>query len=1031
MATRPGNFCRRHAFDWAVQLGGVLIAAVLCQPGGATENDTGLETQLTKAEETWRRGDYVEAQGLAQQALEFARTKADPAGLTRALHEAGQAALRLGQFDTARKNFTEELELSRGIKATDPNRVASALADLAEISIETQDFQDAEKTLQEGQPLCDQRNDEGRALSVRILRDEGETEIGLGEYEKAEAPIQAALKALTTTGDSQEKLTTRATLAELRLYLRQMNEAEALFTSVLEQRRATLGPKHPETADSEVSLGYYHYVRGDYAAAEPLFLSAMDTLTGDLGTENPLVFRVENFEGMLKIRTGQFAEAQQILQKVLDERLKYYGEESAVTAESLNNLAATYYKQNNLEKTADLLRQSLAITEKKSGESLDTADTANNLGRVFQKLKKYDEAEKLFIRSLNIRRATLPAGHPDIGTSEFVLAKLYDEEGKFVQAEPLWTQSVNAISERLGALHRDLIAPYQGAALNQLDLGHRDQAIGLIRKYSEASEGLLANVLIFTTEEERLEFTRSQDPFSLLVSANLNEDLANAVLRWKGIVLDSLLEDKLIASQEADPAVKQLANELKTKYGALEKVPRGNTGSSTNSPPATANSIHTKIDDLQKQLALKVNGYGSVHRALKVTYQDVQSTLTDRTTLVEFLRCKAYQGKGNWLDQYGGLIVAQHGAPKWIALGDANEIDGLILQFRKAVTEGPDKLYAICRRLYDLLLGPIIAELPSKVDELVVSPDGQINFLPFAVLLMPSGKFVCQRYSIGYVASGRDLLRSPVASASAARVIEIFANPDFDPASPGDTVTKGRDGSSGTLTRGLAQSLSSNLNLEALPGTIAEAELVKQAAKKSGIAEVRILQEDNATKTALFDLRSPWVLHLATHALVLSEAQLATENPMHRCALAFAGAQRTLRAWGRGDFPAPETDGIVLADEVARVSLTGTWLVTLSACQTGMGEADIGEGVLGLRRGFTMAGAENLLLTLWQIPDAETGEFMAEFYRRAFASRDALAALAATQRDALVRLRQEESLGAAIQKAGPFVLTAQTRAVLP
>ncbi|MBV8100468.1 MAG: tetratricopeptide repeat protein, partial [Verrucomicrobia bacterium] len=574
-----------------------------------------LEDQPSKIEEAWRRGDYIEAQRLAEKALEFTRTGGDLTELIMALHQAGQAALRLGQFDSTRRDFTEELELSRSKKAVDPHEVASALADLGELSIETWDYVDAIKTLEEGRVLCDKRGKEGRALNARILRDRGEAEIELGEFEKAEAPIQEALETFISDGNPQEILTTQSNLADLKLSLRKMKEAEELFTNVLEQRRATLGARHPETARSQAALGYCHYVQGDYASAEPLFLSALDILKTNLGPENPAVLWVANYEGMLKIRTGQYAEAQQILQKVLDERLKIYGGESLATAESLNNLAATFYKQNQLEKTADLLRQSLAITEKKSGESLDTADTANNLGRVFQRLKKYDEAEKLFVRSLNIRQATLPAGHPDIGTSEFVLAKLYDVEGKFTQGESLWKQSISELSERLGPLHRDLIAPYEGYALNQLELGNRDKAVGLIQKYSEASEALLANVLVFTTEEERLEFTRSQDPFSLLATANLSEDLANAVLRWKGIVLDSLLEDKLIASQEGDPAVKQLAAELKAQYSALDKVPRGIVGGSGNPQAVAANSIRAKIDDLQKQLTVKVNGYGSVHRA--------------------------------------------------------------------------------------------------------------------------------------------------------------------------------------------------------------------------------------------------------------------------------------------------------------------------------------------------------------------------------------------------------------------------------
>ena len=83
---------------------------------------------------------------------------------------------------------------------------------------------------------------------------------------------------------------------------------------------------------------------------------------------------------------------------------------------------------------------------------------------------------------------------------------------------------------------------------------------------------------------------------------------------------------------------------------------------------------------------------------------------------------------------------------------------------------------------------------------------------------------------------------------------------------------------------------------------------------------------------------------------------------MHRSGLALAGAQSTLEAWKRGETPPTTNDGIVTADEVGLLKLDGTWLVVLSACDTGMGEIKAGEGVLGLRRGFIQAGAENLLI---------------------------------------------------------------------
>ena len=110
------------------------------------------------------------------------------------------------------------------------------------------------------------------------------------------------------------------------------------------------------------------------------------------------------------------------------------------------------------------------------------------------------------------------------------------------------------------------------------------------------------------------------------------------------------------------------------------------------------------------------------------------------------------------------------------------------------------------------------------------------------------------------------------------------------------------------------------------------------------------------------------------------------------------------------------------------MKLHGTWLVVLSACDTGVGAARAGEGVLGLRRGFIQAGAQNLLMTLWPVADTEdTVRFMVEFYEAANKSRNAPRALAEVQRKWLVNLRQTRGLHAAVSLAGPFILSSQGR----
>jgi CHAT domain-containing protein len=160
---------------------------------------------------------------------------------------------------------------------------------------------------------------------------------------------------------------------------------------------------------------------------------------------------------------------------------------------------------------------------------------------------------------------------------------------------------------------------------------------------------------------------------------------------------------------------------------------------------------------------------------------------------------------------------------------------------------------------------------------------------------------------------------------------------------------------------------------------------------------------------------------------------------MHRSGVALAGANVTLEAWKRGEAPPVENDGIVTAEDVAALDLKGTWLVTLSACDTGSGEAKAGEGVMGLRRGFIEAGAQNLLMTLWPIDDEITVQIMADFYAAAHQGGNAARALADVQRDWLVALRDGKGekfdkvkaalngpgVAAAVRFAGPFILSAQ------
>ena len=142
------------------------------------------------------------------------------------------------------------------------------------------------------------------------------------------------------------------------------------------------------------------------------------------------------------------------------------------------------------------------------------------------------------------------------------------------------------------------------------------------------------------------------------------------------------------------------------------------------------------------------------------------------------------------------------------------------------------------------------------------------------------------------------------------------------------------------------------------------------------------------------ECRSPRILHLATHGFFLEDQKhdpnqerrdlglsggegRLPENPLLRSGLALTGAN----TWLRGGAPPEEAeDGLLTAEDVSGLELLATALVVLSACETGLGEVRTGEGVFGLQRAFTLAGAKTLVMSLWSVPDDATRELMEDFY---------------------------------------------------
>ena len=110
----------------------------------------------------------------------------------------------------------------------------------------------------------------------------------------------------------------------------------------------------------------------------------------------------------------------------------------------------------------------------------------------------------------------------------------------------------------------------------------------------------------------------------------------------------------------------------------------------------------------------------------------------------------------------------------------------------------------------------------------------------------------------------------------------------------------------------------------------------------------------------------------------------------------FAGANSALDPQRSKNIPDGVDDGVLTAKEISRLDFRGLDLVVLSACQTGLGEVS-GEGVFGLQRGFKKAGAQTIVMSLWEVSDESTQLLMTEFFKNLTAGQPKRAAFLAAQ----------------------------------
>ena len=770
-----------------------------------------------------------------------------------------------------------------------------------------------------------------------------------------------------------------------------------LYAESLDILRKALGPRHPKVATALNNLASLLQAQGDYTAARPLYAESLDISREALVPRHAeLASRLSNLAGLLQAQ-GDYTAARPLLEESLDIKREAHGPRHPDVALGLNNLATLLQAQGGYSAARPLLEESLDIWREALGQRHpDVALGLNNLAAVLKAQGNYSAARPLYAESLDIKREALGPRHPSVATSLNNLAVLLKAQGDYPAARPLYAESLDIWREALGPRH-----PKVATALNNLAgllevQGEPEEGRGLRDEALDIIEGRLT-LLDTLSEREALRFLPTVRPTldGWLAAFDRPGDAAAAwahLQRFKGAVA---------ARARAARALSAVEPEVATLAAELDGVRRQRARLTfAESPPEQRlekaeqlAALSAEQERLERLLLSQSARFRSRADAKEANLATLCAALPDDSALIDILR---YSDDG---PRYLAFVLRQVDCSVVrVELGPAAALEQATLDWHKILRDPRAPVWRGNKRgqrLTDLLHEPVAAIAGDDPHWLVVL-DGPLATVPLAALPTDTG-YVIEDRQITYLDRATDVLRRPEATGTGALLV---GGVDYDAARSAE---------------GKARSFLAPCNgggFAPLPGTLAETDQLTdrwlRARKKEPMSR---LAHANATESTVAKaLEGKALAHIATHGFFATgDCKSALDDgvgydPMLLSGLVLAGANQP------PDPLSPE-DGILTASEVATLDLAASDLVVLSACETGLGEISSGQGVLGLRRAFAIAGARTLVMSLWSVSDADTAKLMDGFYSRLLKRRKSLPAAEALREAQLEMLAEQRASG--------------------
>ncbi len=924
------------------------------------------------------------------------------------LKNLGSLYYQLGDYLTAEKYFIQAASiLKKVVRGYDSNN-ATSLYNLGMLYDDQNDYSKAEKYYIEAYHIAKEVWGMNSPNTYTVLNNLGLLYKRLGndyqnnsDYNRSEEYYLRALKIWEWFGRrNPDYATILHSLGKLYNKTGDYLKAEDYLNKSLSIQKEVLGENHREYFATLNSLAIlYHYLK-NYIMAEETYLQLLKHHS-EISKEDYATL-LTNI-GSLYDEMGEYKKAEEYFLQGLIIRKNILGDQHADYASSLYNLSVLYINMANFRTAEELLLQASSIYKETLGEHhLTYARCLGRLGLLYFTMGNLPKSLESHLASLNIIKDILPEDTYDYAASLNNIGMTYSQLKKYKKAEEFLLQAF-AIHAKLNSTSIGYWYTLNNLRDNYDDQGNFSESYPLSLKIFELGKQEVNKNFEFMSEHQResywekhsFQYAKITPSFCYKNYLRHNETSKLAydnALFSKGLLLNtssqiqhSILESgdtALIAQWDALQSIKKRIIFLEQK--TLEEQKQ-----------MGIDSLYTKAEQLEKQVIANSKEYRNAQDAWKISWNNVRDKLGKNDVAIEFISFD-YYNRGHFTDStmYCALVLRKgYKQPIMVPLFEEKEIIQL-------VNDKPDMVYSDWGNgelLYQKIWQPLCQYINPN-DNVYFAASGLLHQLNIGALPVGNEKTIDDIYHLNRVSSTRSLAMpdESIQETSATLyggILYDVSNTDLQAESKQYVLNTNHHAS-----RSIEVDSTTRAGVKYLAGTEKEVEEINTLLKKNKLSiQLYTSQSANEESFKALSGKKQNILHIATHGFfwpiekakdkdLFRHMQLSNESslgqyidPLTRCGLLFAGANTALK--GNADsLPSGVDDGILTAKEISLIDLRNADLVVLSACETGKGEIT-SEGVFGLQRAFKQAGAQTMVMSLWEVSDDATQMFMTLFYQ--------------------------------------------------